>query len=727
MIRACAAFLLMFPGLAAAEPVIVRSGEHATFTRLVFDFAGRETAELSAVPGGYQIEVNGWRDGYDLSQVFRYIPRTRLREIERVPGSAALFLRLGCDCAVQTFYSDGTKLVVDIQDPKIEPKRIRPPKRSVNAMFDGPVQLVQGTDVDELPPLGLTSQAPPAFSGTLPLLTEPLAPVVNTDGLTNAFAQELARAAAQGLIDPTDVLVGDTADRLPVANINIESAVDRALGRADQDGIPSAFPGACRSPRHFAVSDWADSDTPLATQIGTLRLALLDGQDRPNEAAVRALARLYIYMSFGAEARQLVDKYALDGDDAQVLAALGDLMDLSAEASTVLTSQIECDGPGALWAVLSLGYLPDDLAVDRRQILLAYTTLPAHLRRHFGPRLSQIFADAGDTDGVSTIGAAVERVSRANDPDLILSRAFDPMEAEANERALQSLARGGNPDEAEALALVIERLLAGGETVPEPFIENAAILAFERFGSPSSQRLKSLEIRSRLANGEVELAIQTFAAAEEEDALPPGEGAVLSGQATRALIEKAVDAEFLQLSLDPYSDGLFRRVDPALARMVSRRLLTLGFPDRAAAVSPPGALGDDDADNAYAAELALVKGDTGTALRLTQRARTTDALRVRARALSAAGRHAEAAQAFARLEKTDESVAESWRASDWTRLMDVSEDARGEVATAVLDLREVEPVPEPPSLAESQTLLDESADLRRVLGDLLNTLPPPAQ
>ncbi|MEM9343159.1 MAG: hypothetical protein AAGA87_08950, partial [Pseudomonadota bacterium] len=76
----------------------------------------------------------------------------------------------------------------------------------------------------------------------------------------------------------------------------------------------------------------------------------------------------------------------------------------------------------------------------------------------------------------------------------------------------------------------------------------------------------------------------------------------------------------------------------------------------------------------------------------------------------------------------DQSVDESWRASDWSRLMEVSEDARGEVATAVLDLRQqAEPIPAPPSLAESQALLDESANLRRMLGDLLDTLPPPAQ
>lgn len=641
--------VVLWPVAVSADPVKVRSGEHASFTRLVFDFSRRETADLQRVAGGYRLEINDWLDGYDLSRVFDFIPRSRLRAVEPVPGSSALFLRLGCDCEVRTFYSNGTRFVVDIHDPKVEPKRIRPPqRRSVNAMFDGPVRLLQGATLEDLPPLGLTSETPPALSSLLPSLSEPNNPVVRTDGLTDILAQELARAAAQGLVEPNEVKVNEGADPLPIANINIESAVDRAIGRSNDDGLLAPVLGPCRAARHFAVDTWADSERPPGAQIGELRLKLLDGQDRPDEKAVTALARLYIHLSFGAEARQIVEVNGLTGEDAEILLGLADVMDLSTNVSQALTSQIECEGPSALWGVLSLQYLPDDMAVDRRSILLAYTTLPPHLRRHFAPRLSQIFADAGDTEAVATIGAAVERVSREDDPNLILSRAYDPLVAEENERALQSLASGGAPDEAEALALVIQRLLAGGETVPEQFIENAAILSFERQGSAAAQRLKSLEIRSRLANGEVELAIQTFAQAEEEDALPEGAGLVLSGQATRALIEKAVDAEFLRLSLDPYSDGLFRRVDPPLARMVAQRLLALGFPDRAVEVSPPGTMGDADADNSYAAEVALLQGDTGTALRLTQRARTMSALRVRARALSAAGRHAEAAQAFAR-------------------------------------------------------------------------------
>ena len=103
-------------GGARAEQVVVRAGEHPGFSRLVLPFARPVGWRLAPAPGGYILSLSRDDISFDLSGVFRLIPRTRLSAVTR-SGPAGLRLDLACRCGAEAFWLDDPyRLVIDLGD-----------------------------------------------------------------------------------------------------------------------------------------------------------------------------------------------------------------------------------------------------------------------------------------------------------------------------------------------------------------------------------------------------------------------------------------------------------------------------------------------------------------------------------------------------------------------------------------------------------------------------------
>ncbi|WP_055682676.1 hypothetical protein [Jannaschia rubra] len=115
------AALLLAPLAAPAQDVRVQSGEHAGFSRLVFAERGMRDWRIDRRPfRSVAIRFMGGLPPLDLSEVFRLIPRTRIRDLRQTEG--ALILDLGCDCGVSVMRVASGHIVVDVSDDGTLPR-----------------------------------------------------------------------------------------------------------------------------------------------------------------------------------------------------------------------------------------------------------------------------------------------------------------------------------------------------------------------------------------------------------------------------------------------------------------------------------------------------------------------------------------------------------------------------------------------------------------------------
>lgn len=89
-----AAMVTMLAGTAGAQSIAVRSGEHEGFTRLVLTLPRSSEWRLSRTDDGYALSLAEKGMRFDLSDVFRLIPRSRLAAIweDRQSGRCSLVL-----------------------------------------------------------------------------------------------------------------------------------------------------------------------------------------------------------------------------------------------------------------------------------------------------------------------------------------------------------------------------------------------------------------------------------------------------------------------------------------------------------------------------------------------------------------------------------------------------------------------------------------------------------
>lgn len=113
-----ALMLAFFDGLAAAQGLPVRSGEHDGFTRLVAPIGPDRDWQIVRDEAGVAIRFSPDAPEFDVSRVFDLIGRTRLTAIRSEDG---LYLSLACPCTVSVERYQGNLAVIDISDSPFEP------------------------------------------------------------------------------------------------------------------------------------------------------------------------------------------------------------------------------------------------------------------------------------------------------------------------------------------------------------------------------------------------------------------------------------------------------------------------------------------------------------------------------------------------------------------------------------------------------------------------------
>ncbi|MBM9596132.1 hypothetical protein [Roseitranquillus sediminis] len=588
--------LVVAGGAAAAQTVRIKSGEHEDFSRLVLYLP--EAVEPEVVEGEGSLEIGfGTEWGFEAPEVFYYIPRDRIADIDTSePGR--LRLDLACDCGVTVESLNARTLVVDVADAESN-SLVKGAAEPLDVGSDAIPALLPAIMPESTTDLLPTAELMFAPRGAAPAMPEPASELAHETA--QALIGQIARAAAQGLVE-ADVEALERLERPepenepepapakpePVADLElpksdghmtITTSIDRDLGLVGAK-LGTRKPDACLAADLFDVSDWTPD--PEAGGIAALRSRVVGEFDAPDAEAVTALARGYIAMTFGAEANGVISGFG-GAPDADILHAMADIVDNGhTRRPGRLVEQASCSTPAALWAALAAPKLSED--VDAEAVSLAFSALPPTLREHLGPTLAERFLEGGDVDTAHAIRNAIARVAEESRPETRLLEARLDLEAGLEERADRELAEiveetaGLSP---EAVALLVERRLENGGEVEDALMETMDSLLYEHRGGEAATLIAPIEIRARLARGEIDAALESIDAALASGAILGTRAERLRAETYEVAAKTLDDTAFLMLAMRA-GERLAETPDALTARAaVADRLRSLGLHEQA--------------------------------------------------------------------------------------------------------------------------------------------------
>ncbi len=698
----------MAASLAQARDVTVRSGEHDGYTRLVFQIPSGTEWVLSRKKNGARLSVELDEVSFDTASVFQRLTQARLATISQSEPGATLEMQFGCDCVASAFLYKETMIVVDIAPGKALPPLsadIPPPALPKVQKEKNPL-LVKNLQQLELPLLNLSTRR-------------------YEDQLSNL----LLRGADREIVDLHLAPVGprsSTPRSGPVipsdlnANINVTSVLD-GLNELLGPSLPQLEKRPpCISTADLGFATWAGA-APFPEQVASLRSSLFQEFDRIDTKQVLKLAKLYAYSGFGAEALQALDLLEKQTPDADRIAAISRYLDgTSMSGPNPFAGLQRCESDAAIWAVLIEGMLAEDAKLQA--IEQSFVRLPDHLRRHIGPTLAEILADAGKLEAARRVLRSVDRVET------------DASAGTTQAEAKVAAAEGDGPKSEALLSKVIEtsgaelkaplalarliekRWLDRGSVSPKELDLAASYVVEFRRTDIGAQMLQTQIVALSLSN-EFDQAMDLLQA---QDAA--GFGAL--DRVALILTERADDATFLRrvVTLTPRQQQALS-TDTALA--VAERLVALGFANAALELaSRPQDKARRSGRARVRAQAALLQRRPHQAILELSDDPSDAAQSLRGQAMQMTEDYGATADLFREIGQVEEADRYVWLADRPDRL----DEESGSKFSAIHQTTQVlsappNRIPEKP-LADAQSLLEDSAQTRERILDLLAKVTP---
>lgn len=361
----------------------VRAGEHATFTRIVLYFPSQvDQWTATRAEDGYLIDIDPAPRGLDTTDVFAFIPRTRVRDLTLRDGT--VWIDSDCDCHISLFRARADVIAIDIRDGP-DPSQTAIPTGS--AATEGPeispfLLTLRNRDNGEL------WQVPPRVAFVPPPEPATVPQVINSTELANA----VARAASGGLLRPSDadiVLGGpglETRSALDSAKLDHEARMRSEL---------------CSN---LELLENLEAVSP------TDAWQLIENTTSAVTTIQRAMA--YLSLGFGAEAAVDFADGELSPDKTILLAQVAHFVDTpDRPAPRSMRAARSCGGVPALLAVMATP-LSEDLAETHAiEAVTSLSRLPYALRAHLAPFLERRLIVAGFSELAQSASFTSHRVT----------------------------------------------------------------------------------------------------------------------------------------------------------------------------------------------------------------------------------------------------------------------------------------------------------------------------
>lgn len=742
------AMTVVTPRNAVAENVVLRSGEHPGFSRLVLDFE-EEVPDwrLGKDPGGYILQIDQQDFTADLSQVFRRISRTHLDNISFSAETRQLSLSVSCDCHVTAFVLQNAKLVVDIKEGTadessvFETEFIQPVSPDGSILADLPsdpasseagkteipnqpaisLQLPRSTNLHvpntNLPPLNLSApeetQAEQMVDATPPLEVEPRpgnsAERNNRREETErVLLRELERAASQGLLDarlpdippppsPNPVPMSTPAPEMPAhpentvgahLNIDADTSIDR--------GILDALQGAgiidenlsCSLGENLDIRTWGMPEE-ITAGLASQRRDLLDARDDLDQSAAISLAQAYLYATFGAEAAHTLNLLSDETDEIRALRQIAALSDnVSPIPDGPLSALQNCPNAGAFWALLTNSVVPAQ-DVNHDAVIEFAISLPPHLRTLYGSRLIRVYSRSGDSSRAEMLRGAIERTLEYPHPEFTIAQAEIDQSAgrdTAADEVLTDLIEDNTQLSLEALEFFMKSALEQQTPIELAILENAEALAFELHGSDAGIRLRYLLARSYSQQQQFQRAISDLQ--DLENLVQPYDIKFAWEELAEMLLKTPSDSDFLTSYYLNQRPILQAQLMISTRRSFAERLIALGMSDAGKALlDDKGILTADD--RLLFAQAAYLDDEYETALDLLANMNGSEAVELTISSLAARREFDVAAKIAEEQQQTELAAELLWRQGNWAALAETpSSPARQAAANIMLQDRQ---------------------------------------
>lgn len=165
-----AVFAIWLANPAAAETILVRSGEHSDFSRLVLKPAGKPKWVLGRSATGYELRLDDAAIGFDVTRVFDLIPRTRITGVTAEKAGAPLVLAVVEGMHAVAFTTGTGAIVIDVSTgpPPADSPFEAPIEKAVAKLGDKPAATEIGSPAKPAPEPLPTGGAAPAHPGVPP-------------------------------------------------------------------------------------------------------------------------------------------------------------------------------------------------------------------------------------------------------------------------------------------------------------------------------------------------------------------------------------------------------------------------------------------------------------------------------------------------------------------------------------------------------------------------------
>lgn len=764
-----------------AQTIIMRSGEHYNFTRLVMRIPNN--TDWSVTQNGSTGIINlGLPEAvFDTTSVFSLIPRDRITDLRQEAPGQPLRIDLGCECRIDYFQQSGGYLVVDVREgiPQLTPP-------SPTTIVDSGLPLLVPLPVQD-PPLGfdnnkisnahtvadlarilnqehISSSTPQNSTSQVEkaqnepqkeMKTSPQKVKDRENGSTqlidikegqrtvmiNDFEQRLLqqidRASQQGLVD-VDTNVDNTQFIDPLDNRNrpleslpniaVTSAVDRETGLLAQQLQNDQEFAHCIKNSKVALHKWDNTHGRFDIKIGDLRGELIGEFDQVNPNAVIQLAKTYLYYGFGAEALSTLSMLPdgkIKNDDYAIFLVMAHVIDgKELPRNHIFSGQQSCPRDSAFWAIMADKSIKNDADTDAIQ--QAFAKLPPHTRAHLGPEMSTLFANAGDPHIAKAALRSVERSGVDEIPDLNLAKAaIANLEGKTGEVADRLASEVTERSQNAPLALVDLITLSFNErkALSPDVPDLAASYELESRDTPLGENLRQAQVTSLALTGRFDEAFDRFENITKRDGPTARKNAAFPF--FTLLTERADDLTFLKYGMS-FTDKATASEAADLADLMSRRLLNLGFTDAAATLLNKVSFENANDDRRLMnAEIALANQDPQRALIEVIDVNGPNADLLRAKALWMNEDFDRASEYLLAAEDLDEAARGFWHSQD----LESAEALRKNQApfSEIAELTEeietaVQASKDLPPLAEARALIESSTTARNDIKNLLNRI-----
>lgn len=662
--------ILFFVWLATAsnsQTVVVRSGEHDGFTRLVASWSNNEEWRLFRTREGYDLVVQGKDVQYDLSEAFRRI--TNLRIAKMNAQADTLHIVLSCECyAAPTALQTGV-LVVDLIDgPPPEGSdfemyrdgRTSPP---LSSLENAPQRTNTVDSVEEKKPA--TDLASALENAARHAVNLPPARILagepSLEHVRNELLLQLSKGVATGVVDFVDkiqsyeqISKGQALEN----NIRIqrEMGIVAGVSRPSEDQM-TAVGNVCIPDEKLNIAAWADPSN-VASEFANNTTGLVGEFDHPEAGAISRAMRYYLSLGFGAEARRIASAFKSSPAERALLEALSFIIDLESPPGSELAGMENCDTNAAIWAVLAKQELKNLNHIAIPAILRAFSAFPTHLRRQLGPGLAERFLDVDDYPTAMAVRDAMMRTAQESDPPQVMLNARIQLaegEIASAEVQLSQLAGASTPTGiAATIALIQTQVNDGREVTLDLTITAEALLKVAQGGKDEIGLREALS----LAYSSQNRFADAFKQVDKYDPRAEQIWEVLA-------IHGSDDAILAVATLETEQEK--PQITDQTSQKIARRLLDLGFPDKALLWLEAGSERDEEG-LVLAAEAQLLLGNNLEVLSLLEGQEGENSNKLRARAL-AKMRTADAVDQLAQSGQENEASIAARQKRDWTELM----------------------------------------------------------